>query len=335
MTNPRCEASEDLDLGSGVPPTCGGAWPLLGDLPAMRRDPLGLFERAARAGDVVRLRLGRDVYLLNHPDHIQRVLHENHANYRKNFFYARMKPLLGEGLLTSEGSAWKRKRRLAQPAFHKERLALFAQIMSQHTAAMLDRWATSTARSEPVDVAAEMMRLTLTIVGHSLFGFDLLGEAEGASRAFTEALRITNERLYSLVCLSPSIPTPRNVRFSRAMRVLDRVVNEVIAARRAGLPRPDLLGMFMEARDAESGEGLTDEELRDEVMTMVLAGHETTANALSWACRPQAAGGVGHGAGRPARDPRRPAAPRVRGAGLPGGDAALPAGLDLRARGHG
>src|SRR6266516_4567749 len=113
MTNPRCEASEDLDLGSGVPPTCGGAWPLLGDLPAMRRDPLGLFLRAARAGDVVRLRLGRDVYLLNHPDHIQRVLHENHANYRKNFFYARMKPLLGEGLLTSEGSAWKRKRRLA------------------------------------------------------------------------------------------------------------------------------------------------------------------------------------------------------------------------------
>jgi cytochrome P450 len=121
------------------------------------------------------------------------------------------------------------------------------------------------------------------VVGHALFGFDLLGKAADVSRAFTEALRITNDRLYSFVYLPPSIPTPRNVRFSRAMRVLDGVVHEIIEARRAAPSQADMLGMFMEARDSESGEGLCDEELRDVVMTMVLAGHETTANALSWA----------------------------------------------------
>jgi cytochrome P450 len=269
---------------AAAPPTVGRAWPLAGDLPAVRKDPLALYARAAQAGDVVRLRLGRDVYLLNHPDHVQRVLHENHGNYRKSFFYARMKPLVGEGLLTSEGSAWKRRRRLAQPAFHKDRVASFARIMAEHTVAMLDRWARPAARGEPVDVTAEVMRLTLTVVGHALFGFDLLGEAEDARRAFTEALRITHERFYSLVYVPPSVPTPRNVRFARAMRVLDGVVNEVISARRREPARQDdLLGMLLEARDIETGEGLGDEELRDEVMTMVLAGHETTANALAWA----------------------------------------------------
>ena len=264
-------------------PTAGGGWPLLGDLPAIRRDALGFLSRAARAGDVVRLRLGQTVYLLNHPDHVQRVLHDNHANYRKSFFYDRMKPLVGEGLLTSEGGAWKRRRRLAQPAFHKERLAGFAGIMAEHTAAMLERWAGPAERGEPIDVAAEMMRLTLTVVGHALFGFDLLGRADDAGRALTTALRITNDRFYSLVYVPQPVPTPRNLRFARAKRFLDHVVGEVISARRAGPSRPDLLGMLMEARDADTGESLSDEELRDEVMTMVLAGHETTANALSWA----------------------------------------------------
>jgi cytochrome P450 len=249
----------------------------------MRRDALALLERASRQGDVVRLRLGREVFLLNHPDHVQHVLHDNHQNYRKSFFYDRMKPLVGEGLLTANGRDWKRRRRLAQPAFHKERLASFAEIMAAHTSAMLERWSEAADARAPVDVAGEMMRVTLTVVGHALFGADLLAEASGAGRALTTALRVTNSRFYALVDLPPWLPSPMNVRFSRAMRVLDGLVADVIAARRTGGSRDDLLGMLMDARDADDGSGLSDAELRDEVMTMVLAGHETTANALSWA----------------------------------------------------
>jgi cytochrome P450 len=264
-------------------PTRREGLPGVGDVLEMRRDPLGHLALVAPLGDVVRLRFGRSVFLLNHPDHARRVLHDNHTNYRKSFFYGRMKPLVGEGLLTSEQEDWKRKRRLAQPAFHKERLAGFVATMSRHTSAMLERWVPAATRGAPLNVAAELMSLTLTVVGHALFGQDILGEAERTGRALTTALRITNERFFSLVYLPPWIPTPKNLRFSAAMRVLDALVNEIIASRRAGSPRDDLLGMLMEARDAEGGGGLTDAELRDEVMTMVLAGHETTANALTWA----------------------------------------------------
>jgi len=263
-------------------PTRREGLPLVGDVLDMRRDPLGYLRLIAPLGDVVRLRFGRSLFLLNHPDHARHVLHDNYTNYRKSFFYGRMKPLVGEGLLTSEQPEWKRKRRLAQPAFHKERLAGFAGIMSRHTSAMLERWSPAAACGEPLDVAAEMMKLTLIVVGHALFGQDLLGGAERAGRALTTALRITNERFFALIDLPPWVPTPRNLRFSAAMRVLDALVNEIIASRHTGSPRDDLLGMLMEARD-EGGGGLTDAELRDEVMTMILAGHETTANALTWA----------------------------------------------------
>jgi cytochrome P450 len=267
---------------AGAIPTPPGAWPVLGHLGLIRRTPLEFLASASRLGDVVRLRLPGDVFLLNHPDHVQRLLHDNHANYRKSYFYARMKPLVGEGLITAEGADWKRKRRLAQPAFHRERIAGFAGIMAHHARAMLDRWDGCAACGAPVDVAADMMRLTLTVVGHALFGLDLLAEADEMGRALTTALRITNDRFYSLVVL-PSVPTPSNLRFARAMRVLDGVVSEIIAARREAAPRQDLLGMLMEARDEGGEGGLADRELRDEVLTMVLAGHETTANALTWA----------------------------------------------------
>ncbi|HYG66500.1 MAG TPA: cytochrome P450 [Anaeromyxobacteraceae bacterium] len=275
---------EHVDVRATEPPARRRrGWPLLGDLAAIRRDPLAFFARVAREGDLVPLRLGRELLLLNHPDHVQRVLHDNAGNYRKSFLYRRIEPLVGKGLLTAEGADWKRKRRLAQPAFHRERLGSFVAIMAAHTGAMLERWDAAAARGAPVDVSAEMMRLTLGIVGHALFGQDLLGEADTAGRALTTALRITNDRFFSAVYLPPWVPTPTNLRFARAKRVLDALVERLVAARRGGAPREDLLGMLMAARDDESGEGLTDAELRDEVMTMVLAGHETTANALGWA----------------------------------------------------
>jgi cytochrome P450 len=170
-----------------------------------------------------------------------------------------------------------------QPAFHKERLAAFAGVMAHHTGGMLHRWAVLAARGEAVDVAAEMMRLTLTVVCHALFGLDVLGDTRDAGRAITTAIRLTNERFSALVDLPTALPTRRNLRFVLARRVLVRLVDDIIATRRRAAPREDLLGLLMDARDAEGGDGLGDRELRDEVMTMLLAGHETTANALSWA----------------------------------------------------
>jgi cytochrome P450 len=279
----RVQDAAGAGLATTAAPTSGESWPILGDLPAIRRDALGFLRRAAGRGDVVRLRLGPDVYLLNHPDHVQRVLQDNQGNYRKNFFYQRTRPLVGDGLLISEGATWRRHRRLIQPAFHREQLAGFTGLMARETSDMLDRWAQPAASGEPVDISAEMMRLTLAIVGRALFGADLLGAADDAGRALTVGLHITARRFWTLLYIPPWIPSPMNLRFNRARRVLDRVVNGIIAGHREGEARQDLLGMLMAARDADTGQGLTDAELRDELMTMVLAGHETSANALAWA----------------------------------------------------
>ncbi|MGA9522293.1 MAG: cytochrome P450, partial [Myxococcaceae bacterium] len=257
--------------------------PLLGNIPETRADPLAFFSKVAREyGDVVRLNLIETVHLLNHPDHVKHVLQDNHLNYEKGFGYARMEPLVGKGLLTSEGDFWKRQRRLAQPAFHRQRIAGFAELMVRHAQAMFDRWSAH-PRGESIDVHAEMMRLTFGIVGDTLFSMDLLGEAEATGRALSTALEIINDRFQQFFVTPKVIPTPENLRLYRAIGVLEQMVNGIIEQRRAEPGRHgDLLDMFMEIQDADTGERMTDRQLRDEVMTMVLAGHETTANALSW-----------------------------------------------------
>jgi cytochrome P450 len=261
---------------------------LFGSLSEMREDSIKLLMDAARDfGDVVRLRLVQNVHLINYPDGIKHVLQDRHTNYQKGFMYERMKPLVGEGLLTSEGDFWKRQRRLAQPAFHKQRIVGFAALMARHTTAMLDRWEPVAAggTAATLDCHGEMMKLTFAIVGDALFSMDVLGEAEDVGRALTTALEVTNHRFQSLFVTPKKLPTPENRRFDSAMKVLEKSVRGIIAARRGGeaAAREDLLAMLMAARDEETGEGMDDQQLRDEVMTMILAGHETTANALSWA----------------------------------------------------
>lgn len=260
------------------------AWSLLGSIGAVRADPLGyLMREAARYGDVVSLPLVERLTLVNHPDHVQHVLQERHAHYTKGFQYARLRPLLGDGLLTSEGEFWKRQRRLAQPAFHKQRIQGFLGAFVDHTQAMLSRWAARTAGA-PLDLHAEMNALTLQIAGATLFSADLTGAASDVGRALTTAIRITNARTNALWPVPVGVPTPQNVRYRRAIRELDRVVGGIIEARRTTAERhDDLLAMLMEAEDADTRERMSDRQLRDEVMTMILAGHETTANALSWA----------------------------------------------------
>jgi len=254
-----------------------------GSLADLRADPIKLFTGAARDhGDVVRLRLVQNVHLINHPDHFRHVLQENHRNYTKGFGYDRMEPLIGKGLLTSEGDFWRKQRKLAQPAFHRQRITGFAQLMVRHTAAMLERWDMLPAGAT-LDVHAEMMQLAFTIVCDALFSIDLHDNAQSAGRAFAEALGIIDERFQSMFVAPPWLPTSQNRRLREAVGVIDGMIDGIIdERRRSGVDHPDLLGMLMSARDDDSGEQMNRAQLRDELVTMVLAGHETTANTLTW-----------------------------------------------------
>lgn len=253
--------------------------PILGNLPEMRRDPMGLLMRAARDhGDVSRLTLVEKFKLLNHVDDVRHVLLTRYESFAKTRLTVRIMPIVGEGLLTSSGEFWRRQRKLAQPAFHRTRLASFADTMARLAVESLAGW----RDGDVIDVSEAMSALTLRVIGRTMMGAELSGSATDVGRALTTALKVTNDRFRSLSYL-PWLPTPSNIRFDRALKVLDGLVAAIIRERHErGAGADDLLSMFMEAEDAETGERMTDKQLRDEVMTMLLAGHETTSNALAW-----------------------------------------------------
>jgi cytochrome P450 len=266
-----------------TPQTWPHVAPLVGALPSLQRDPLAVLERATlELGPVTRLPFPLlDGYVLGTPKLAHHVLVANVKNYAKQTRgYEMLRLVLGNGLVTSEGDFWKRQRRIAQPAFHRERLGGFGDVMVRAATEMMDRW----VPGEPLDFAAEMMRCTLRIVGETLLSTDVTREAEHVGAALTEALEHLIHRTLHPFSAPEWVPTSQNRAFKRALQELDRVVLGVIATRRAGGgARDDLLAMLMESKDPETGEGMTDAQLRDEVMTIFLAGHETTANALSWA----------------------------------------------------
>jgi cytochrome P450 len=235
-------------------------------------------------GDVFRYQTGPFVFIqVVHPDHVRYVLQDNAKNYPRSKFYDLMKLAVGEGMVTSEGDYWRRNRRLAQPAFHRQRVSALGDSMVQLTAAMLQRWTMHAKSGEPFDVSTEMMRLTLGIAGKTLFGADISGEVDSMGRAVTSVFEYLNYRINHLFALPVAVPTPRNLRFRSARRTLDKVVYEIIGARRRnGADTGDLLSVLLAARDEETGEGMTDQQLRDEVITFIGAGHETTAQALAW-----------------------------------------------------
>jgi len=260
--------------------------PLFGMLPEFRGDRLGFLVRTARQyGGVARFTVrGRSVFLVTDPAGTKRVLQDNADNYgRKTRSVEALRETLGNGLLTTTGPAWWRNRRLAQPSFHKQRLASFAGSMASSAAEFVERLAGPGAAGTPFDVVPEFSRLTLRILGQCLFERDLTDQADAVGGALQVVLHHTIEKLAALFPLPGVIPTPKNLRFRAALRALDRVVLSLIAERRRdGADRGDLLSMLLAARDEETGEGLSDAQLRDEVMTLLLAGHETTAMALSW-----------------------------------------------------
>lgn len=251
----------------------------LAALRAFRRDPIGLLERLAGLGDVVRLRIpGADAFLLNHPDLVRSVLVTDHRSFHKGPTIQAAKMLLGDSLLTTEEEVHRRQRRLIQPLFHRERIAGYGGAMVRRAGGVADAW----RPGEPIDAHVEMARLTLAVVGEALFGTDVDDERGGAvTAALTDALAMF-DRMYSpLFRLLTRLPTPTMRRYHRIEAGLRGVIDEMIAARRSeGLAGDDVLSMLLRAR--EDGAGMTDEQVRDEALTLFLAGHETTANALAW-----------------------------------------------------
>jgi cytochrome P450 len=269
-----------------LPPTVSGHW-LWGSLPERKSNPLGLYLRARQQyGDVVRYRMGPiHVQQLTHPHHVKHVLADACARYPKGTVFDKTRPLVGNGLLTSEEDFWKRQRRLAQPAFHRERLAALGTMMTETAATALQQWEALVTAGKPIPVAQEMMRLTLQVAVQALFSTDVSAHAETVGDAFTQALEITNERIVSPLPYLPRLyrlPTPGNRAFQQALDTLDRIVGDIIRQRRSVEEKHDLLGLLMAARDEETGERMNDAQLRDEVMTLLLAGHETTATGLAW-----------------------------------------------------
>jgi cytochrome P450 len=259
--------------------------PILGMTLDLARDPLRFVLTVPRRyGDVVRYRfLFHDTYFVNQPDAVKRVLQENHRNYDRQLFdFQVLSNVLGKGLLTSDGEFWLRQRRLMQPAFHRRRIAAFGTLMTGETEAMLARWPAAARSPRPLDVAAEMHRLTLRIVAQALFGTELRAEVAAISRALVIANRRVTQFFFRP--FPPlSFPTPENRKFQAAVRDMDAVVDKIIAAHRArNAAGDDLVALLMQARDPDTGEGMDDRQLRDEVLTVLLAGHETTANALTW-----------------------------------------------------
>ncbi|MDT5061312.1 MAG: hypothetical protein QOH63_1771 [Acidobacteriota bacterium] len=253
-----------------------------GNFRPFRRDALSYLQQATREhGDIVHFRFGpQHVYFLNHPDHIKDVLVTHHQSFVKGRALQRSKRLLGEGLLTSEGDFHRRQRRLAQPAFHRGRIASYATVMTEMAARTASRW----RDGETLDISQEMMRLTLAIVAKTLFDADVEAEADEIGAALTAVMELFDMLLMPFSELLEKLPLPHVRRFRRAKERLDTTIYRIIEERRQSKEdRGDLLSMLLSARDEEGdGGGMSDLQVRDEVMTLFLAGHETTSNALTW-----------------------------------------------------
>jgi cytochrome P450 len=249
---------------------------------SFRRDPLhtvaGLKERY---GDIAHFRVGsRHLYLLSHPEDIREVLVTHPRDFNKSRALQVAKRVLGEGLLTSEGDLHLRQRRLVQPAFHRDRIAGYAQTMAEYAQRVSARWQDGAT----VDAHEQMSTLTLAIVGKTLFDTDIEQEASEVGHALTTAMQLFDRFMNPLGEVLNRLPTPGTLRMNAAMRRLDEIVYGIIALRRAdGRDHADLLSMLLHAQDVEGDGGImTDCQVRDEAMTLFLAGHETTAVALSW-----------------------------------------------------
>lgn len=247
-------------------------------------DPLGTFSGLAREyGDLSYFRLGGErVFFVNHPDLIKQVLVTDGAKYAKGRALERARRLLGNGLLTADATTHARRRPLVQPAFHRPRIAEYAATMVEHAAAVRDSW----RHDQTVDVASEMMRLTLGIAARTLLDVDIASRADAVGAALTRVLESFWITLLPFSGVVERLPIPAVTQAYQARVELDTLILRMVAERRhaGGAPQRDILSMLVLGTEDEAGGRLSDQEVRDEILTLLLAGHETTANALTWTC---------------------------------------------------
>ena len=258
--------------------------PFLGVMPEMVSDLLGLLTNTARQyGGIAQFQLLNKSYiLLTNPDYVKYVLQDNHKNYIRGRSVETGRVLLGNGLPLIEGDFWLRERRILQPAFHRERLGKLASVITGVIDTFLQDWETKARNHQILDVDDEMMRLTLTVIIKSMFRADIDDKVQSLSRAFNVASKFMLWRSQQMWAPPLSVPVPRNLEYNRALKVLNDTIYPLVADARQH-PKDDLLSLMLGMRDADTGEGMSDQQARDEVVTLFFAGHETTAATLTWA----------------------------------------------------
>lgn len=265
---------------------------LVGAFFALRSHPLDfLLDVALRYGPVVSMPFIKDpVILVSSPEAIQYLLHQNHKNYRKRTERWKVfRQLVGKGLLTSDGDLWRRQRQRIQPAFHHDRIARFETLIAEETTSMLEQWRLTAAEGNTIGLFGEMLRLSMHIITRGMFGRDSGSFADTAMRAFATAHNYINPMsLVNLLLIPASVRRallPRFRGFEKAFRGLDEIVQRLIAERSASEDEgDDFLSMLLRGRDDDHGETMSPAQLRDEIITVFLAGHETTAIGLTWTC---------------------------------------------------
>jgi cytochrome P450 len=233
-------------------------------------------------GDVARFRAGPlTLYHFVRPEHIRHILVKNAANYIKGFSHDKLRIPLGMGVFTSEGELWRRQRRLMAPTYTPGAVTRFADLMLEESQRMIHRWRTHPT-DQPLAINQEMMRLTMSIISRSMFNLDIGTEFSEVGQALTFILDFTNQRSITLIDPPLLLPTPLNRQLKRALKTLDGFLYGLIDQRRLQPPGDDLLSVLMHARDEETGQPMSDRQLRDEVLITFFAGHETTAQLLTW-----------------------------------------------------
>jgi cytochrome P450 len=279
------ESVSSVQATPALPPGPAGL-PLLGNvIQVLRKEPLQYYiDLWHHYGDLVLLKLGkRNAYLVAHPAYVHQILVKNQKNYIKGMGYDGFRLLVGQGLVTSEGDLWQQQRRLMQPAFTPNAVSTYTELMTGVIQRLLDRWRATSDQGNIVNIDDEMMRLTMSIIGKAMFSVDLSEELTEVGDAFHIAFDFVPTRTMNPLSLPLAVPLPEHRRFTQAMHVINDFITERIEEGRRTPDSQNLLAILLRAQDEETGQGMSEQQLRDEVITLFFAGFETTARSLTWA----------------------------------------------------